>query len=233
MKIIKIMTVFGTRPEIIKMAPIIELLKSDERFKSFNVSTGQHRTILDQMLKAYNIVPDFDLDVLEANQSTSQIVSKVINKMEKVLTANKPDIVLVQGDTSSAFAAAFTAFSLLIKVGHVEAGLRTYNKFSPFPEETNRKFISLVSDIHFAPNINNKNNLIKEGIKDTDIHVTGNTIVDSMKNSIKDDYVFENEILKKIIDNNEKFIIVTAHRRENIGSGINNICKALKEISKK
>ncbi|MCY6369824.1 non-hydrolyzing UDP-N-acetylglucosamine 2-epimerase [Clostridium ganghwense] len=229
MKNIKVMSIFGTRPEAIKMAPLIKELEITEGIESRVCVTAQHREMLDQVLELFQIKPDYDLDIMKEKQSLNGITTRVLNNLEKVFDKENPDIVLVHGDTTTTFAAALAAFYKKIKVGHVEAGLRTNNKYFPYPEEMNRKLTGSLADLHFAPTIRAKNNLLKEGIKEENIFITGNTVIDAMKYTIEDEYAFENEELNKI-DYNKQVIMVTAHRRENWGEGIKNICKSLTEI---
>lgn len=226
---IKVMSIFGTRPEAIKMAPLINQLKSIEGIESKVCVTAQHREMLDQVLELFHIVPDYDLDIMKENQSLNGITTRVLNRLEEVFENENPDIVLVHGDTTTTFAAALAAFYKKIKIGHVEAGLRTNNKYFPYPEEMNRKLTGALTDFHFAPTDRAKNNLLREGVKEESIFVTGNTVIDAMKYTIEEDYIFENKELNKI-DYNKQVIMVTAHRRENWGEGIENICKSLVEI---
>lgn len=225
---IKVLFIFGTRPEAIKLAPVIKELNKD--LSNFNVKvciTSQHRSMLDEVLKVFEIKPDYDLNLMKNNQSLSYITSQVLVGIEKVLIIEGPDLLLVQGDTSTAMAASIAAFYLKVKIGHVEAGLRTSNKFSPFPEEINRRMISIIADLHFAPTENAKNNLLKEGVNDNNIFVTGNTIIDALfwiTNKNKGNIKFK-------FNKKSRIILVTAHRRENFGKGLENICQALKRIA--
>lgn len=223
------MTIFGTRPEAIKMAPLVKELEKREKIESIVCVTAQHREMLDQVLDLFQIKPHYDLNIMESKQSLTGITSKVLEGLEEMFDKVKPDIILVHGDTTTTFAGALAAFYKKIKVGHVEAGLRTFDKFFPYPEEMNRKLTASLADLHFAPTITAKNNLLREGIKEENIYVTGNTVIDAMNFTVNKDYVFETKELNDI-DYNKQVIMVTAHRRENWGGGIENICEALKEI---
>ncbi|EES92087.1 MULTISPECIES: non-hydrolyzing UDP-N-acetylglucosamine 2-epimerase [Clostridium] len=231
MKKLKVMSVFGTRPEAIKMAPLIKELEKNKIIESKVCVTAQHREMLDQVLTLFNIVPDYDLNIMKKNQTLSSITTEVLNNLNDIFVKEAPDLVLVHGDTTTTFASALAAFYNKIKVGHVEAGLRTYDKYFPFPEEMNRKLTGSIADLHFAPTAINKENLLREGINEKNIFITGNTVIDAMNYTVDIDYKFQNEYLNKI-DYNKKIIMVTAHRRENWGNGIENICKALLEIKK-
>ncbi|KEI00310.1 UDP-N-acetylglucosamine 2-epimerase (non-hydrolyzing) [Clostridium botulinum] len=231
MKKLKVMSVFGTRPEAIKMAPLIKELEKNSAIESKVCVTAQHREMLDQVLTLFNIVPDYDLNIMKKKQTLSSITTEVLNNLNDIFVKETPDIVLVHGDTTTTFASALAAFYNKIKVGHIEAGLRTYDKYFPFPEEMNRKLTGSIADLHFAPTSTNKDNLLREGISENNIFITGNTVIDAMNYTVDVDYKFENEYLNKI-DYNKKIIMVTAHRRENWGNGIENICKALLEIKK-
>ena len=226
---IKVMTVFGTRPEAIKMAPLIKELEKCSQIKSIVAVTAQHRKMLDQVLKIFDIKPDYDLNIMQPGQTLSQITSKSLLGLEEVINDAKPDIVLVHGDTSTTFAGALAAFYCHTKIGHVEAGLRTYDKYSPWPEEMNRCLTGVMTDLHFAPTIKNKNNLLKENINENKIFVTGNTVIDALKTTVKSDYVFVDDTLNKL-DWNKRIILMTAHRRENLGEPLKNICEAVREV---
>ncbi|MFA6940929.1 MAG: UDP-N-acetylglucosamine 2-epimerase (non-hydrolyzing) [Clostridiaceae bacterium] len=229
MKKLKIMTIFGTRPEAIKMAPLILELSKFPEIESKVIVTAQHREMLDQVLNIFNIKPDYDLNIMKSKQSLTSITSSVLTGLEKIFNEESPDLVLVHGDTTTTFAASLASFYKKIKVGHVEAGLRTFDKYFPYPEEMNRKLTGQIADIHFSPTKNAKDNLLREGIDENSIFITGNTVIDAMKYTVKDGYVFNNDELNKI-DYSKKVIMVTAHRRENWGVGIENICRALKKI---
>lgn len=226
---VKVMTIFGTRPEAIKMAPLVKELEKREEIESIVCVTAQHREMLDQVLDLFEIKPHYDLNIMESKQSLTGITSKVLEGLEDMFDKVKPDIILVHGDTTTTFAGALAAFYKKIKIGHVEAGLRTFDKFFPYPEEMNRKLTGSLADLHFAPTITSKDNLLREGIKEGDVYVTGNTVIDAMNFTVTKDYVFETKELNDI-DYNKQVIMVTAHRRENWGRGIENICEALKEI---
>ena len=226
---IKVMTIFGTRPEAIKMAPLVKELEKREEIESIVCVTAQHREMLDQVLELFQIKPHYDLNIMESKQSLTGVTSKVLEGLENMFDKVKPDIILVHGDTTTTFAGALAAFYKKIKIGHVEAGLRTFDKFFPYPEEMNRKLTGSLADLHFSPTITAKSNLLREGVKEESIYVTGNTVIDAMNFTVTKDYVFETKELNDI-DYNKKVIMVTAHRRENWGGGIENICEALKEI---
>lgn len=227
---IKVITIFGTRPEAIKMAPLIKELERNEFIESKVCVTAQHREMLDQVLELFNIVPDFDLNIMKSKQSLTGITTRVLEGLEEIFSEIKPDLVLVHGDTTTTFAGALAAFYQKIKVGHVEAGLRTFDKYFPFPEEINRKLTGAIADMHFAPTPGSKNNLLREGVGEKDIYVTGNTVIDAMNYTVEENYSFETAELNNIDYDKHKVIMVTAHRRENWGEGIENICNALKKI---
>lgn len=226
----KIITIFGTRPEAIKMAPLVKELERREEIESKVCVTAQHREMLDQVLELFDITPDFDLNIMKSKQTLTGITNRVLEGLEEVFDIEKPDMILVHGDTTTTFAGALAAFYKQIKVGHVEAGLRTFNKYFPFPEEMNRKLTGSLADLHFAPTKGSKNNLLREGINENDIYITGNTVIDAMQHTVDEDYIFENDELNKIDFENKKIIMITAHRRENWGEGIENICEALNRI---
>ncbi len=230
MKKIKVMTIFGTRPEAIKMAPLVNELKKDEAIETIVCVTAQHRQMLDQVLRIFKIVPDYDLNVMKDRQTLSQITSSVLNGIVSVIEDAKPDIVLVHGDTTTTFAGALAAFYSKVKIGHVEAGLRTGDKYSPFPEEMNRKLVGSMADLHFSPTSNNKNNLLKENIAEDGIYVTGNTVIDALKTTVNNSYIFNTQALKEV-DFNKRIILVTAHRRENLGEPLRNIFTAIRKIA--
>ncbi|MBQ2659836.1 UDP-N-acetylglucosamine 2-epimerase (non-hydrolyzing) [Candidatus Saccharibacteria bacterium] len=225
---IKVLTVFGTRPEAIKMAPVIkELEKHPDEIKSVVCVTAQHREMLDQVLEIFDIKPDYDLNIMKPNQTLSMITGAVLTDFERVIVAEKPDVVLVHGDTTTTLAAAMAAFYQQVKIGHVEAGLRTYNKYSPFPEEINREFVSLVADFNFAPTELAANNLIREGKKKETISITGNTAIDALKTTVSENY--HHEVLDWV--GNDRMILVTAHRRENLGEPMRNIFRAIRRLA--
>lgn len=225
----KIITIFGTRPEAIKMAPLIKELEKREEIESKVCVTAQHREMLDQVLDLFDIKPDFDLNIMQKKQTLTGITNRVLEGLEEVFIEEKPDMILVHGDTTTTFAGSLAAFYQQIKVGHVEAGLRTFNKYFPFPEEMNRKLTGSLTDLHFAPTKGSKENLLREGINKNDIYITGNTVIDAMKHTVEENYIFENDELNNI-DYSKKVIMITAHRRENWGDGIRNICIALNKI---
>ncbi|MEG1415457.1 MAG: UDP-N-acetylglucosamine 2-epimerase (non-hydrolyzing) [Clostridium sp.] len=224
------MTIFGTRPEAIKMAPLVKELESREDIESIVCVTAQHREMLDQVLELFEITPDFDLDIMKERQSLTGITNRVLSGLDETFQSAKPDMVLVHGDTTTTFAGALAAFYNQIKIGHVEAGLRTFNKYFPFPEEANRKLTGAIADLHFAPTKISQGNLLREAVPAEDIFVTGNTVIDAMAKTVEKDYVFQTDILNKIDFENKKVIMVTAHRRENWGQPLENICNALKEV---
>jgi UDP-N-acetylglucosamine 2-epimerase (non-hydrolysing) len=230
-KKIKVMTVFGTRPEAIKMAPVVlELAKYPELITPVVTVTAQHRDMLDQVLNLFRIKPDHDLDIMAAGQTLFDITCKAMMGLDKVLQEEKPDIVLVHGDTTTTFAGALASFYHQTTVGHVEAGLRTRNKYSPFPEEMNRKLTGSLTDLHFAPTDTAAANLSGENVPADDIFVTGNTVIDALHKTVSDDYVFENELLRSIDYKNKRIILVTTHRRENLGEPMRHVYKALKQL---
>lgn len=223
---LKVMTVFGTRPEAIKMAPLIKELEKRDNIDSIVCVTAQHREMLDQVLEIFNINPDYDLNLMKSNQTLTSITANVLEELNTVINEVKPDIVLVHGDTTTTLSASLAAFYNQCKVGHVEAGLRTYNKYSPYPEEINRQVTGVIADLHFAPTNESKKNLIKEGKCESDIYVTGNTAIDALKTTVKSNYT--NEIIDKI--GNDRIILLTAHRRENLGDTMKNMFLAIKKI---
>lgn len=223
----KIMTIFGTRPEAIKMAPLVKELQKSDGLNPIVVITAQHREMLDGVMKTFNIKPDYDLDIMEKNQTLSKITSKVIIKLEEVIKKEKPDMILVHGDTMTTFAGGLAAFYNQVAIGHVEAGLRTWNKYSPFPEEMNRQMVGTMSDLNFAPTNVAAKNLKDENKDENKIVVTGNTAIDAMKTTINKDYY--SEVTEK--HNGKRVILLTSHRRENIGEPMHNIFKAVKKIA--
>jgi UDP-N-acetylglucosamine 2-epimerase (non-hydrolysing) len=220
------MVVFGTRPEAIKMCPLVKALKSKQQLNTVVCVTGQHREMLDQVLQAFNIVPDFDLSIMKENQTLFDVTLNILERMKTVLEEVKPDIVLVHGDTSTSFVTALAAFYKNIPIGHVEAGLRTYDIFSPYPEEFNRQAISIVARYNFAPTEKSKVNLINEGKDPSSIFVTGNTAIDALKTTVRDDY--KHDLLDWASDS--RLIMITAHRRENLGEPMRNMFRAIKRI---
>ena len=223
---LKVMTVFGTRPEAIKMAPLIKELEKRDNIDSIVCVTAQHREMLDQVLDIFNINPNYDLNLMKSNQPLTSITANVLEELNIVINEVKPDIVLVHGDTTTTLSASLAAFYNQCKVGHVEAGLRTYNKYSPYPEEINRQVTGIIADLHFAPTNKSKENLIKEGKCESDIYVTGNTAIDTLKTTVKSNYT--NELIDNI--GNDRIILLTAHRRENLGDTMKNMFLAIKKI---
>lgn len=221
----KVMIVFGTRPEAIKMCPLVVELKKHTRFRTIVCVTGQHREMLDQVLNVFGIKPDIDLSIMKENQSLFDVTSSILMKMDEILEDIKPDIVLVHGDTSTTFATSLSCFYKHIKIGHVEAGLRTNNMHLPFPEEFNRQCVGLIANIHFAPTEAAKENLIREGKNERNIYVTGNTAIDALKTTIVEGYT--HELLKWV--GNDLLILITVHRRENIGEPMRNIFSAIRD----
>lgn len=233
-----VLVVFGTRPEGIKMAPVVAALRRETSLDVKTCVTGQHREMLDQVLRLFDIKPDVDLAIMKSGQDLTDITSTILLKLRDVLAQIKPAIILVHGDTSTTFAASLAAFYARIPVAHVEAGLRTHNKYSPFPEEINRKLTAGLTDIHFAPTENAKSNLIAEGILETSIHVTGNTVIDALMETVKRieaSKELDNSLHREFdfLETSKKTILVTGHRRENFGQGIKDICRALIEISQR
>lgn len=226
MKKIKVMTVFGTRPEAIKMAPLVSELKRNDKIESIVCVTAQHREMLDQVLNAFDINPDYDLNIMKNRQGLAEITSNALVGLDQVIKEVQPDIVLVHGDTTTTLAGSLAAFYNGVKVGHVEAGLRTYNKLSPFPEEANRQMTGLIADLHFAPTEASKKNLLNEGKSDESIIVTGNTAIDALFTTVNSEY--HHEVLDWIGDS--KFILLTAHRRENLGENMRSMFNALLRI---
>jgi len=230
---IKVMTVFGTRPEGIKMAPIIKVMERVPEIENIICVTAQHRQMLDQVLNLFNIDPHYDLNIFKPGQTLTEITMRALKGLEEVIKEEQPDILLVQGDTTTVFSGALAAFYQKVKVGHVEAGLRSGNLYSPYPEEANRKLTGILTDFHFAPTITNKNNLLAEGYPEEKIFVTGNTVIDALKYAVKEDYEFHIPLLNKIDFKNKKVILMTSHRRENIGKPMENIFSAVNDIALK
>jgi len=234
----KILTVFGTRPEAIKMAPLVHALAADNRFASKVCVTAQHREMLDQVLDLFEIEPDFDLNIMKPGQTLNDVTTSIIVGLKPVLELFKPDVVLVHGDTATTFAAALAAYYQQIKVGHVEAGLRTGNIYSPWPEEANRKLTSAITNYHFAPTAGSKENLLKEGVAESDITVTGNTVIDALfwvRKKLQEDQSLTVSLAAdfEFLDPDKKLILVTGHRRESFGGGFERICEALRQIASK
>ena len=228
MKKIKVMTVFGTRPEAIKMAPLVlELQKQSQRFEAITTVSAQHREMLDQVLDIFHIKPDYDLNIMHARQTLTDITSNVLINLDKTLKEAKPDIVLVHGDTTTTFAASVAAFYNQIPIGHVEAGLRTWEKYSPYPEEMNRQMTDAMTDLYFAPTNQSKANLLKENHKEDNIYITGNTAIDALKQTVDKEY--HHDILDKVSPDN-KLILLTMHRRENQGEPMRRVFKVIREV---
>lgn len=232
---LQVMVIFGTRPEAVKMAPVIKALeKQSDRFDTCVCVTAQHREMLDQVLHAFEITPHIDLDLMRPNQSLAQLTARIFTELDPVLKSRQPDWLLVQGDTTTVMAAAMLGYYNQVNIGHVEAGLRTFDKWQPFPEEVNRRVAGVVADLHFAPTENNRQNLLREGIPDEIIHVTGNTSIDALHTIIKQPTPDEtNRLLTKahVHPGDRRLALVTAHRRENFGQPIKDICKALKQLA--
>ncbi len=222
----KVMLVFGTRPEAIKMCPLVNELKKRQGIETVVCVTGQHRQMLDQVLETFNVEPDYDLSIMKDKQTLFDITTNILNRIKEVLEKEKPDVVLVHGDTSTTFVTALACFYLQIPVGHVEAGLRTYNIYSPYPEEFNRQAVSIVSQYNFAPTEKSKENLIREGKAEETIWVTGNTAIDALQTTVKDDYTHPELEWAK----DSKLIFITAHRRENLGEPMHNMFRAIRRV---
>ena len=230
-KKIKVMTVFGTRPEAIKMAPVVlELAKHPDTILPVVAVTAQHREMLDQVLNLFAIHPDYDLDIMAAGQTLFDITTRAMMGLDKVLTEEKPDLVLVHGDTTTTFAGALAAYYHQTDVGHVEAGLRTHNKYSPFPEEMNRHLTGAIADLHFAPTDTSEKNLLSEATDPKKIFVTGNTVIDALHHTVREDFHFDEPLLQKIDYAKHRVVLVTTHRRENLGEPMRHVYKALKQL---
>lgn len=231
MKKIKLMTVFGTRPEAIKMCPLVlEMQKYPDFIEPIVAVTAQHREMLDQVLQLFAIKPDYDLNIMTAGQTLYDVTGRALAGLKDVLAEAQPDMVLVHGDTTTTFVGALASFYAQIPVGHVEAGLRTGNKFSPYPEEMNRKLTGAIADIHFAPTSTSKNNLLKENIDPAAIVVTGNTVIDALQTTVKADYRFTDSGLQKALAGGKRLILVTTHRRENLGEPMRHVYQALRKV---
>lgn len=228
---LKVLAVFGTRPEAIKMAPLVkELEKQHDCFRCRVAVTAQHREMLDQVLELFRITPAYDLNIMQPDQTLFDITARALAGLNNILAEDRPDVVLVHGDTTTTFAASLAAFYRQIRVGHVEAGLRTGNKYSPFPEEMNRKLTGSLADIHFAPTAGARENLLREGVNAHDILVTGNTVIDSLLATVRDSYAFNDPVLDAIDFQNKKVLVVTTHRRENLGEPLRNVYEALRAV---
>ncbi len=229
---LKVLSVFGTRPEVIKMAPVVkELEKHPDRFISKTCVTGQHRQMIDPLLKLFQIEADYDLDIMRPNQSLEHVTTAILTRMGEILERDRPDYVLVQGDTTTSMAASLAAFYQKVKIGHVEAGLRTGNKYQPYPEEVNRRIIDSVSDLYFAPTGQARQNLLNEGVPYESITVTGNTVIDALLQTAQRDFDPKGTILERLSRDGRKLILLTAHRRENFGRPLLNICRAVRSIA--
>ena len=227
---LKVMTIFGTRPEAIKMAPVVKALEAADDMESIVTVTAQHREMLDQVLHLFSITPDYDLNIMSQGQTLYDVTCKALLGLQGVLKEAKPDVVLVHGDTTTTFVGALAAFYEGIPVGHVEAGLRTGNIYSPFPEEMNRKLTGAIGTYHFTPTSTSKSNLLKENINPAHLYVTGNTVIDALQTTVQTDYTFKEELLNQIDYINNKVILVTTHRRENLGDPMRNVYEAVRDI---
>ena len=225
----KIMTVFGTRPEGVKMAPIIKAIDKRGDIDQVVCITAQHREMLDQVINLFEIKPDYDLDIFKPGQTLTDITTNALKGLEDVIKKEKPDILLVQGDTTTVFAGALAAFYQKVRIGHVEAGLRSGNLYSPYPEEANRKLTGIVTDFHFAPTVANRENLLKEGYPQEKIFITGNTVIDALKYAVKENYIFQDDRLNNIDFENKRLVLLTSHRRENLGKPMENIFNAVRD----
>lgn len=223
----KVFLVFGTRPEAIKMAPLAKTLAADDRFDTKIIVTGQHREMLDQVLQSFFLVPDYDLNIMHQGQTLSEITSRVLEKLAPILINDRPDILLVHGDTTTTFSAALSAFYQQIPIGHVEAGLRTWDKYSPFPEEMNRQLTDDLTDLYFAPTKKSKENLLKENHSEEHIYITGNTAIDAMSSTLDEGYQIPTEVSK----NQERIVLVTMHRRENLGEPMHAVFEAIRKVA--
>ena len=230
MEKLRVMSVFGTRPEAIKMAPLVLELKKYQEIESICCVTAQHRQMLDSVMEVFGLQADCDLNIMAPRQTLSSITCKCLTGMDDVIEEKKPDLILVHGDTSTTFAGALSAFYHQIPVGHVEAGLRTYDRYSPFPEEMNRKMVGAIAELHFCPTENNRRNLARENITEG-VFVTGNTVIDALKTTVRKDYCFATEVLNTLPYEQKKVILVTCHRRENYGEPMKNIMLALRQIA--
>ncbi len=228
--VLKVMTVFGTRPEAIKMAPLVKALKEAEDMEAIVTVTAQHREMLDQVLHLFDITPDYDLNIMSQGQTLYDVSEKALAGLKTVLEEAKPDVVLVHGDTTTTFVGALAAFYKQIPVGHVEAGLRTGNIYSPFPEEMNRKLTGALTTYHFAPTAGAEANLLRENISTAHLYVTGNTVIDALDKTVRENYVFDDEALNAIDYTNKRVLLVTTHRRENLGEPMRHVYQAIKSL---
>ena len=231
MKKIRVMTVFGTRPEAIKMCPLVlEMQKHKDCIETIVAVTAQHREMLDQVLHLFKLTPDYDLNIMTSGQTLYDVTGRVLTGLRDVIAEAKPDLVLVHGDTTTTFAGAMAAFYAQVAVGHVEAGLRTGNKYSPYPEEMNRKLTGSLADYHFAPTSTSRQNLLKENVNPEQVYVTGNTVIDALATTIQKDFKFEDEVINKALASGKRLILMTTHRRENLGEPLRHVYKALKKV---
>ena len=228
---LKVAIIFGTRPDAIKMVPLVKELKANSKIETTVCVTAQHREMLDQVLEIFNVVPDYDLNIMQSRQTLEHITTRSLEGLSATFEEVKPDVVLVHGDTTTCFAASLAAFYKKIKVGHVEAGLRTFDKYYPFPEEINRRLTGVLADFHFSPTPSNKANLLREGTDEKTIYITGNTVIDALRTTVNEAYMFQNQTLKKVDFINKRIITVEAHRRENLGAPLENICQAVRTIA--
>lgn len=226
----KAMVIFGTRPEAIKMCPVVQAIDRSRSLDCVVCVTAQHREMLDQVLEVFDIKPDYDLNIMKTRQSLTDITTRALKGLEEVMQLEKPDIVLVHGDTTTTFAGALAAFYQQIKVGHVEAGLRTYDKYQPFPEEINRKLTGSLADVHFSPTETARQHLLQENVPEKDILVTGNTVIDALRTTLDDNYAFSLPELSALDFEGKRIVTVTAHRRENLGEPLQDICKAIRDL---
>lgn len=227
---IKVMCIFGTRPEAIKMAPLIQRLQQERKIQTISAVTAQHREMLDQVLSLFSIKPDYDLNIMKPEQTLTEITITVLQRLDNIIQHEKPDMVLVHGDTNTTFAASLAAYYHKVPIGHVEAGLRTYDKYAPYPEEMNRKLTGCLADLHFTPTFTAKKALLKEGVPADRIIVTGNTVIDALLQVVRDNYFFKQNTLNQLDFDHQKIVLVTTHRRENLGEPMVNIFHALKNI---
>ncbi len=226
----KVMCVFGTRPEAIKMAPVVKAIEQNENLQSIVTVTAQHREMLDQVLQLFQITPDYDLNLMKQGQTLTDITAGVLRGLEDILKQEQPDLVLVHGDTTTTFAATLAAFYQQIPVGHVEAGLRSGNMYSPYPEEANRKLTGVMTSLHFSPTPESRQNLLRENADDSKIFVTGNTVIDALLATVKEEHQFNDAALQALLDNSDKKVLITAHRRENQGEPMKHIFQAVRRL---
>ncbi|PKM83789.1 MAG: UDP-N-acetylglucosamine 2-epimerase (non-hydrolyzing) [Firmicutes bacterium HGW-Firmicutes-13] len=230
MEKVKVLSIFGTRPEAVKMAPLVKVLKNTPGVEAKICVTAQHREMLDQVLELFGLVPDEDLDIMQSNQSLTEITCRALAGLEKVIIKEKPNLILVHGDTSTTFVGSLAAFYQKVRVGHIEAGLRTFSKYSPFPEEMNRKLTGVLTDLHFAPTQRAAENLKREGVDAQTVFITGNTVIDALQTTVKPGYIFENKILNNLNVPGRRIVLAEVHRRENLGRPMEEICLALKKL---